>query len=315
MKNRVIFGSCFAMTLWFVVPWAFAEAPVVDVTSPSAQNGQQVEDQTAVAGDASVALEPSTKGVAPAVSLPTQASSLTVAQRLVRLEQQINNLANMNLPQQVSDLQQQLAQLRGQLQVQAHDLKLLNSQQRSFYQDLDQRITQLKNLNPAGVQDNNAKPSANLSANGDSIRLKDSGAYQSAFSLLSKKQYDKSQAAFQGYLNDYPNGEFVANAHYWLGEIYLTQHNITKASDEFQTVVDKFPQSTKRVDAQLKLAIIHAGHGKVEQARSELMKIKQQHPNSTAAQLASIRLQQLDAHVTTKTKAKAKAKVIPTESS
>jgi len=45
---------------------------------------------------------------------------------VARLESQMNNIVRMNLPQQVAELQQQLAQLRGQLQVQAHDLKLLN---------------------------------------------------------------------------------------------------------------------------------------------------------------------------------------------
>lgn len=323
MNYKIIFRIGIVAIASLATPLAFSEAPVVDLTSSEVQQDSALQPkmdqfqtaQSLKTAQLSKAVQPEkpSSGVttdnvtnssssqlpassAPSVSLPAEPSSLTVAQRLTRLEQQINNLTTMNLPQQESGLQEQVAQLRGQLQVQAHDLKLLNDQQRSFYQDLDQRITQLKNLESGSTPPpaNNPKPNINESANDNSIQLKDSGAYQAAFSLMSQKKFDKSEAAFQNYLNDYPNGQYVANAHYWLGEMYLAAKNPAKAGGEFQTIVDKFPTSTKAIDAKLKLAIIHVGTGKIAQARREFTQIKHQHPNSTAAQLASIRLQQLN---------------------
>ncbi len=294
MSSKFFLGAGLAAALLLSVPVSFAEAPVVDVSQDNSVQSDSVQTTTTQAlGTASVP-EPSTK-----VTLPDQ-SPLSESQRLTRLEQQIDNLTAMNLPQQISDLQQSLAQLRGQLQVQAHDLKMLNDQQRSFYQDLDQRINQLKNLNSGNGSDNNSnsdtkKSDTNNSSSNVDIHLKDSNAYQSAFSLLEKKQYDKSQAAFEEYLNDYPNGQYVSNAHYWMGEIYLAQKNYAKAETEFKTVITKFPKSAKLADAKLKIAIIHADSGKVDLARREFMQIKKEHPGSTAAQLASIRLQQLNA--------------------
>lgn len=313
MNNKLLFCVNFIAIALMTTSMAFATASVVDISQTNPQGEQVViNDQVAEQGEntqtqsqpqqpaqSSQAIDaaPMTSEPSTTVMLPEQ-SSLTLSQRLVRIQQQINNLVDMNLPQQMSDLRQELAQLRGQLQVQAHDLKLLNNQQRSFYRDLDQRIDQLKNLNSGGGSGNNNGVNSNANAaspTSNNIRMKESNAYQAAFSFLKKKQYGKSQTAFQEYLNDYPNGQYVSNAHYWLGEIYLAQKNNEQAAQQFQTVISKFPKTPKIGDAKLKLAVIHANMGKIKLARQELMQLKKQHPDSTAAQLANIRLQQLNA--------------------
>ncbi len=283
---------------------AFAEAPVVDLSqTDAAQTVAQPSTQSSPTVNA-VEISPTDAAattVSPTnVNTPAQ-SSLTDSQRLARLEQQVGNIAGMNLPQQISELQQQLAQLRGQLQVQEHDLKLLNDQQRNFYQDLDQRISQLKSLSGTATDHSSNPPPVKSSVNtpvsdssGNGLQLKDSNAYRSAFNLITQKKYDEAETAFQNYLNNYPKGDYAANAHYWLGEIYVQQKNNKNAVQEFNTVITQYPQSAKAADAKLKLAVIHADSGDIAQARRELMQIKKQHPGSTAAQLASIRLQQLD---------------------
>ncbi len=43
----------------------------------------------------------------------------------------------------IDAMQQEIQQLRGKLEVQGHDLKLLNEQQRAFYRDLDKRISRV----------------------------------------------------------------------------------------------------------------------------------------------------------------------------
>lgn len=59
----------------------------------------------------------------------------------------------------INNLQQEIQKLRGQLEVQAHDLRLLTQQQEAYYKDLDQRIAQLKTGNPqSGEQEKLNKP-------------------------------------------------------------------------------------------------------------------------------------------------------------
>ncbi len=300
----------------------WADAPVVDLSQNSSTSSSASTNTTSntsngssnVSNDMSAAS--GLQGINPNTlnsSLPSL-QSLTMEQRTARLEQQMNNLVRMNLPQQISQLQQKLQQLTGQLQVQAHDLKVLNSQQRSFYQDLDQRINQIKNLQGSSPEatgttgdtnDTSAKPKPtslnnDIPSTSSSVALKSDNAYQAAFQLLSKKKYDDALAAMQNYLSDYPNGKYNASAHYWLGELYLIQKKLPQASQEFTTVVKNFPKNSKYPDAKLKLAVIAMKQRRFGVAKAEFQQIKKHYPGTTAAQLAAIQLQT----IATKSRAK-----------
>src|SRR3990167_1943820 len=114
---------------------ALADAPVVDLSqSNNTTNGGNQQQAVTVPYTASSS------------DSSTLQQSLSMDQRVAKLENQMNNLANMNVAAQIDQLQQQLQQLQGQLQVAQHDLKTLDEQQRNFYQDLDQRLNNLKAL-------------------------------------------------------------------------------------------------------------------------------------------------------------------------
>lgn len=311
-KKTSIFSVILASASWL----ALADVPVVDLSQQPADvpSGTSVNNAGAPIQNApstsnptdAAQVEDNTDTVNQNYSQPQNAaptptidnSSLPLNDRVARLEQQQQNAVAMNLPQQISDLQQQVAQLRGQLQVQAHDLQLLNQQQRTFYQDLDNRIKQLSNLNSTSSANSAATKVGSadaLNANPASIQLKENAAFQAGIDALTKKQYPKAISQFQAYLSDYPNGQYAANATYWLGDIYFTQNNNKQAATQFATLIKTYPASSKVPDAKLKLAIIHANGGSVAQAKKEFQEIIKDHPNSTAAQLANIRLQQLSA--------------------
>lgn len=271
-----------------------------------------------------------------AAPIPTQeysAPSGSVNHRVARLEQQIANYNQMNLPQQVSDLQQKNAALQGQLEVAQHTLKTVTDQQKLYYQDLEQQITQLekqKGIKPTKLSDNSASdnttsdtssaftkkadiPAATDNTNNASAdqtdqssaapvnllsqkklpSLSDADTYGKAFRSLSNKHFDAAQTEFHDYLSEYPQGHFAVNAHFWLGEIGLMHQKYDLALAQFKTVVSDYPSSNKVSDAKLKIAMIHAAMGKMDLARTEFKQICKSYPGSTAAQLASIRLQQL----------------------
>ena len=298
----------FALVLGFSSWKASALAPVEDIENQSTSSlaqaiPQAIENQAPIQ---SSEISPFSSSVGVSAAIP---NNLSTEQRLARLEQQMQNLIQMNLPQQASELQQKMQQVSGQLQEQQHDLKLLSEQQRTFYQDLNQRLDQLKNGLPSGVTNKEGSnkpvsPSANTSAKtntasasetNEAASVKESTAYQNAFNLLTQQHYDKSESAFQDYLSHYPSGKYTANATYWLGEIYFSKKDNKNAEKEFQAVVNQFPQSSKIADTKLKLAIIHANMGKKSQAIQELNNIKKQYAGSAADQLATIQLQQLKA--------------------
>ena len=213
--------------------------------------------------------------------------------RVARLEQQMANMAQMNLPEQISGLRQEIQQLNGRLQMQQHDIQMLSNQQRSFYQDLNHRVQRLIGAGATSPSDANNGLNHFPASTASNAGMNDSKAYRSAFDALVKKRYPAAIQGFKAYLDSYPRGAFVANAYYWLGEIYLKQNDPKKAEQSFNAVINKFPKSNKVSDAKLKLAIIHINSGKLGVGRRELQTIKRQYPGSTAAQLASIQLQRM----------------------
>lgn len=227
---------------------------------------------------------------------PSSLQGLPLGQRMARVEQQLHNLAGMNSAQQISQLRQQLQQLSGELQVQQHDIQLLNQQLRSFYQDLQQQIKSVKNLGsttpPSGNVLNSKSLSSNLSgATSDTMQA--TAAYKAAFHALKEKNYPTALSGFQQFLSQYPKSKLVVNAYFWIGEIHALQNHMGAALDAFQTVISRYPKSDKVRDAKLKVAIIRLKQGKKTEARQLFTAIKQQYPGTTAAQLADIQLQQM----------------------
>lgn len=227
---------------------------------------------------------------------PAQANLATPAATntsTATLQQQVKNLTKMNLPQQMTQLQQQVQKLAGQVSVLQHDIQLLNSQQRAFYQDLNQKIQQVSNLSGGNSSVPNvlAKSSAKKTATVDD---KEKASYNAAIKEVKAKQLAKAQKAFQGYLADYPNGTFVANAHYWLGEIALQSNNHSEAIKQFGAVVNHFPKSLKANDARLKLGDILVMSGQSEHAKQYYQAIIKDAPHSAQAHLAQLKLKALD---------------------
>jgi tol-pal system protein YbgF len=275
----------FILALGVILPSATLAnvAPVVDLT--------QLGYPPDTSGDVNESPDQNNNGKSPIP--PVDASTLPLPDRINRVEQQVNNLVQMNMPQQIAELQQQVQQLNGQLQELAHNQDIASRQQQHVEAlpatpPPAQTPPNQAILNAANAPPNDATPPS-------APPPTDSVAYEKAFSLLSEKQYDQAAVAFKDYLLKHPNGQFVANAHYWLGDIYFQLKNYTQAEMELNLVITQYAASGKVADAQFKLANLHAIQGKTEQARQELKNIMLRFPGTSAAQLASIQLQQLNA--------------------
>ena len=79
-----------------------------------------------------------------------RATPADISQRLARIEQQLQNQGLLDMLQQLESIQVELSQLRGELEVQKHDIEELNKRQRTLYTDLDQR---LQGMEPATATD------------------------------------------------------------------------------------------------------------------------------------------------------------------
>lgn len=119
--------------------------------------------------------------------------------------------------------------------------------------------------------------------------------YQTAYDLIKAKKYNEAISALQKMLQKYPSGQFAANAHYWLGELYGLLGKNDKSAVEFSTVVQNYPDSPRVSDAQLNLGIVYLAQFKWRDAKSSFKRTINRYPGTAAARLASEQLKQMKA--------------------
>lgn len=117
--------------------------------------------------------------------------------------------------------------------------------------------------------------------------------YQTAYDLIKAKKYNEAINALQKMLQKYPSGQFAANAHYWLGELYGLLGKNGQSASEFNAVVQTYPDSPKVSDAQLKLGLIFAAEFKWIEAKSAFKQVINHYPGTASARLAAEQLKQI----------------------
>lgn len=222
---------------------------------------------------------------------------------------------NAKLIDKIQGLQQEIQELRGQLEVQAHDLKLLQQQQLAFYKDLDARLagtasksmqnkTLINNITkkpttPVAVIPTPAKttktpvvtpPIAPVSRTNPAD---EQISYLAAYELLKNKHYDEAITAMTGFVQKYPQGGYTANAEYWLGELYLVKKEYPSAIEHFEVVLQRFPSSSKSAASMLKAGYAFAATGDISEAKRRLQQVVNTYPDTPTARLAQSKLQTL----------------------
>ena len=118
--------------------------------------------------------------------------------------------------------------------------------------------------------------------------------YEQARTLLGNGQYDAAAAEFLRYLEADTGGTLAANARYWLGETYYVRGQYQEAGVEFSRVVSDYPDSNKLPDAMLKLGYTQDELGDTAAAMMTLERVRQDFAGADAANLATIRLAQIE---------------------
>lgn len=225
------------------------------------------------------------------------------------LAEKVHQLTELNIASRLSDMQQQITELRGQLEEKQKSLDLIKKQQNSFYENIEQKIQQLQaqinssttnGLNGHITEAKNITQTQSVTQN-KAVRHRAHGpvvtteahAYQAALNQLMSKQYAKAQRSFMAYNQRFPKGHYRGHVSYWLGEIALLNKNYPQAESYFQRVINDYPNSGKLPDARYKLAVTHIKTGQSDLAKKELLALKKAYPGQTIARLASLQIQQL----------------------
>lgn len=220
---------------------------------------------------------------------------ITVLQKQIQgMEERVAQMENtarsqgVELLSQLDALKSELATLRGQVEVHAHDIETTQKRQRDLYVDLDSRLRKLEQPPAADAsgQVDSAKP-----ASSDQTPVGDeSKAYDAALGLFKSGNYQGAIDGFQSFVGAHPNSQLAPSAYYWIGNAYFNLRDYKNAIANQQKLVSQYPNSPKVPDALLNIASSQQGLGDASAAKKTLKNIVDKYPLSNAAELAKKRL-------------------------
>jgi len=180
-------------------------------------------------------------------------------------------------------LRDEVQELRGLVETLNFRLQQVKQQQLDDYLDLDRRIVMTSEnrtdaaTTPTGrlAQEGQRVPPAQspmeTSSSTDDEAIKSD--YDRASTLLLKQRdMDGAVEAFNAHIAQYPASPYLANASYWLGEIYLLKGLDEEARQEFSRIVEQHSGHSKEMDARFKLGKIYHQLGESSRAR-ELLEV------------------------------------------
>jgi tol-pal system protein YbgF len=299
--QRYLFTLCFGLSLF---PWSLqAAAPVVDESDNFA--GQE-EQLSAGHQSASSAFRMEREANEAYAKLDEEEMPLVKEDK-----SSANDSSELGLAERLENLQKEVQELRGQLEVQSHELAMLKQQQLSFYKDLDGRLRDnhanlsapksdtlklgSENLKPASAKVTPPPAATPMPTKVSSNPAEEQISYMAAYEMIKNKHFDEAMASMNTFVLHYPRGNYTANAHYWLGELYMIKNSYAKAIEQFNVVLKQFPESNKSPACALKIGYAMAASGQKSNAIGQLQQVIENYPDSSTAQLAMAKLDTLKA--------------------
>lgn len=202
---------------------------------------------------------------------------LMKAELNARIDGKSDKSSTLDLVNQNEVTMQEIAKLRGQLEVLANDVAVAQKRQKDFYVDLDAR---LRKLEPHQVT---------IDGKAASVDPSEQKAYDNALQLFKSGDYKTAASALQDFVRIYPASGYAANAQYWLGNAYYAQRDCKSAIAAQQLVLKNYPDSPKAADAMLNIASCQT-ELKDKAAKKTLQDLIKEYPDSNAAVTAKERL-------------------------
>lgn len=202
--------------------------------------------------------------------------------RINQIEQDLASKSSSNsaitLAEKNDRLLQEIAQLRGQVEVLAHELSNTQQRQRDFYVDLD---TRLRKFEPQQVS---------VGGKEFIVAPEEQKAYDAALAQFKGGDYKGAATAFAAFATKFPQSGYVPSAQYWLGNAHYALGNYKNAIAAQDVIIKKFPDNSQVPDALLSVASSYVELNDKANARKTLQTLVSKYPDTTSGIKAKERL-------------------------
>jgi tol-pal system protein YbgF len=204
---------------------------------------------------------------------------------------------------QLEGLRNEMARMRGQIEVLANQSDTADRRQKDLYLDIDTRLRKLEQTREqasatpsapsgaaAGVAGIAGAAAAAMPGTEQEVTPAETKAYQAALDQFKLGNYALAVSAMQGFLVTYPNSKLAPNAQYWVGMAHSGQRDYKSAIAAQRKLLASWPDSEKAPDAMLSIASAQETMGDRRNAQKTLEELLTKYPKSGAAASAKQRL-------------------------
>lgn len=252
-------------------------------------------------------------------ALPAQAGLFDddIARKQVSDLQKTTSQTLIDQTRQIDQLNREVAELRGQIEVLVNQIGELDKRQKDFYLDLDNRLQGIEAgkgktvAKPASAPAGETKPAdkADLKTDSKTETKSDSKvdakvdskpaaddpaaalkAYEAALGLFKAGKYKEAAAAFDKFGKSFGESEQAPAAQFWLGNSYYALSDCKQVIGSQQKLLAKWPKNTRAPDAMANIANCQAELGQKAESQKTLKDLVARYPESKAAGAAKQQL-------------------------
>jgi tol-pal system protein YbgF len=163
-----------------------------------------------------------------------------------------------------------------------------------YREDADKRIIALEDriIKLQSTMDELTKKTGEL-AKSKEVPATPDAIYMKGLDVFKAGDMPAARGIFTNFLEQYPQHDLAANAHYWIGETYYSEKSYEPAILAFQDVIKNFPTRDKVPAAMLKQAMAFNAINDTKSAKYVLKKLGEAFPKSDEASKAKELLKEI----------------------
>lgn len=223
---------------------------------------------------------------------------MAMDKRITAIEAVVQGGSLSEMQNQLEALKQEIAQLKGDLEVAQHNLETTQTRQKDLYTDTDTRLRRIEGGAGSNSGSGTSTPAGNNSAASGSAQVaaeKDASAFADASSLSQSAKHKEAFNAFDSFLKEYPNSKLVPDALYGMGYSQFALKNYKSSIATQQRVIDLHPASAKVPDAMYNQANSQIQLSQITAAKKTLRDLIAKFPDAAITPSAQKRLKTLEA--------------------
>ena len=216
------------------------------------------------------------------------------------LSAQANNESLDLILEKIENLEIELARLSNQIDSNTFEVQKLDESNQARYVDLDKRIHELEAIILLSKEEAEEETKEELRLENPLAELIEKDGEEEEFilwsntlKLIDNSRYSEAAENLRFLILSYPNGAYLVDSYFWLGEIYFLQEMNEDAYETYLSLINNFPDHERVSTSLYKLGLISIKLEKNDEASAFFERVILNYPNSGSSVLSEQELVKL----------------------